>query len=291
MQVVLHCGVYSTDMTQLLDALRANCTEDLPHRTQVSDPEHIRVFLRRLLRTAGGSELSDDARGLIMDVADIPTNTERVILSNPAILGTYRDFAKSGQFFPNAVRYLQTLTSVFQEDEVEICFAMKNPATLLSSVLQAASTDDLERLLGQGDAMQLRWSNLIARIQQNFPQTPITVWYNEDTPLIWRSLLLHFLRLPEDAPIQEAFMPLASLLSEVDLKRFHAYLQKHPGMTISQERRVIATFIDKFVTDDLLDEEINIDGWNQEYVNHLTALYEEDQHVIAGMENVTLIAP
>ncbi len=291
MQVILHCGVYSTDMVPLLDSLKANEDLKLPFKTQISDPEHIRIFLRKLLRNADVNDVVEDTRHLILDVADIKSDTQRIFLSNPAILGTYRDFEHEGMLFPNVTKYLSILKTVFKDDDLEICFAMRNPATLLSSVLQATRQQNISDLIGNSDPTKLLWSEMIKRIRAFMPDLPITVWYNEDSPLIWRSLLQHLLRLPADADVKNAFQPVASLLSAEDLARFQVYIKKHPGMTLSQERRVIATFIDKFVSKDALEESVEIEGWSQELVDNITRVYEADQKAIAGIPNVTLILP
>ena len=49
-------------------------------------------------------------------------------------------------------------------------------------------------------------------------------------------------------------------------------------------------FLDKYALDEAVEEELDIPGWTDEYVDALTDLYERDIEIIANMRNVTLIA-
>ncbi|MEL6648947.1 MAG: hypothetical protein AAFQ05_14905, partial [Pseudomonadota bacterium] len=65
----------------------------------------------------------------------------------------------------------------------------------------------------------------------------------------------------------------------------------HPGMTEVQKRRVIAAFLDKFVDDDAVEEEYELDGWTSEIIDQMTELYEEDVFNIPRVPGVNLITP
>lgn len=58
-----------------------------------------------------------------------------------------------------------------------------------------------------------------------------------------------------------------------------------------QRRKVVSAFLDKFALPDRIETEVAMPGWTEDLVAEMTALYEEDVHRIAQMENVTFLAP
>lgn len=291
MQIILHCGVYSSDTGLLFEALQKNLGNAVPLRTQVIDPEVTRVVLRKLMRAGRDGHLPDNARDILFEVADVRDDTERLILASPAALGTYRDLVAPQVFFPNAVDYLQVVRQIFANDDMAISYAMRNPATLLSSVVRDAKAPNLEQITGPADPMQLRWSELAARLRQAMPDVHMTIWYNEDIPLIWSEILRIMLDLPDDTPLTMAHAPMFKLLQPDDIQKFEDYIAKHPGMIPAQERRVITTFVEKMARPEMIEEEIGIDGWTQDYVDDLTRHYEADQPMVQAVADVRLILP
>ena len=137
----------------------------------------------------------------------------------------------------------------------------------------------------------VRWSDLIARILNILPNASLTVWCNEDTPLIWAQLIRELGGVDPLTKITGGFDLLASIMSAEGMKRFVTYLKANPPQTEVQKRRIIAAFLEKYALDEEIEEDIDIPGWTDATLNHLTALYEEDVYRIERMEGVTFIAP
>ena len=53
----------------------------------------------------------------------------------------------------------------------------------------------------------------------------------------------------------------------------------------------MSAFLDKYAIDDAIEEELDLPGWDEAYVDMLTELYEEDIFVISRIPGVTVIAP
>lgn len=291
MQIILHCGVHSTDTELLFEALQKNLSDRLPLRTQVIDPEKTRVVLRKLLRAGRDGHLPDNARDILFEVADVQDDTERLILANTAVLGTYRDFVAPNVIFPNAVDYLRVARQIFAKDDLAVSYAMRNPATLLSAVVRDAKARNLEQITDSADPLQLRWSELAERLHHALPDVHMTIWYNEDIPLIWSAILRIMLDMDETTPVAMAHAPMLKLLQPDDIQKFEDYITKHPGMIPSQERRVITTFVEKMARSELIEEDIIIDGWTQDYVDNLTLHYEADQPLVQAVRDIRLILP
>jgi hypothetical protein len=137
----------------------------------------------------------------------------------------------------------------------------------------------------------MRWSELIARIRNAHPDLPITVWCNEDTPLIWSQIVREIAGIDATVPIAGEFALLSEIMTKPGLQRFHAYIDSHPGMTEVQKRRVIAAFLDKFADEAAIEEELDVPGWTEAVVNRLTELYDEDLYEIQRLDGVQMITP
>ena len=130
-----------------------------------------------------------------------------------------------------------------------------------------------------------------ASIREAAPNVPITLWCNEDTPLIWAQIIRDLAGLEHGEKITGGFDLLSDIMSREGMRRFRAYLHEHQGMTEMQKRRVIAAFLDKFALEDALEEELDIPGWTDELVEELTEIYDEDVFHIQRMPGVQMITP
>ena len=140
------------------------------------------------------------------------------------------------------------------------------------------------------DPRQLRWSGMIERIQENNPGCPITVWCNEDTPLIWPQILREITDTDAGFAFEGDNDVLQAIMTPEGLAKMEAFLAAQPPANEMQRRRVIAAFLDKFALEDELIEEIDLPGWTPEMVEEMTAAYEEDVYVIERMAGVNFIA-
>ena len=97
--------------------------------------------------------------------------------------------------------------------------------------------------------------------------------------------------LSANEPIEGGYDLLAEIMSVEGMTRLKGYLESHPDMTEMQTRRVITTFLDKFAIDDMIGEELDLDGWTDPLIGQLTEQYEEDLFTISRVPNVELLAP
>jgi len=97
--------------------------------------------------------------------------------------------------------------------------------------------------------------------------------------------------MPEEAPFTGEFTLLDEIMTAPGLKRFHDYLESHPGMSESQKRRVMVAFLDKFARHDAIEEEVSIFGWTDALIDELTEGYDADLQVIQDLPEIDLITP
>jgi hypothetical protein len=62
-------------------------------------------------------------------------------------------------------------------------------------------------------------------------------------------------------------------------------------MNETQKRRVIAAFLDKFAVEDAIEEELDVPGWTDDFIEHLSTAYDDDLADIQRIPLVNLITP
>ena len=82
-----------------------------------------------------------------------------------------------------------------------------------------------------------------------------------------------------------------SISSEEGFTRFQAYLEKRPEMNERQQRKVMFAFAERFGRADVLEQDVNVPGWNAQMVYDLTAQHETDLANINAISGVRLVLP
>ena len=86
--------------------------------------------------------------------------------------------------YEQAEAKIHALHQLFPDDEIELSLALRNPATFLPVAFAESKAATPKTYLQSLHPTQIRWSDLVRRIQGLFPMTQLTVWCNEDTPMI-----------------------------------------------------------------------------------------------------------
>ena len=240
MQVILHTGAHRTDDERLLKTLLNN-KEDFSRRgVAIPGPGKYRTLLKDTFLAMDAAEPAEDAREVLIDAILDDETAERLILSNPNFFGSPRFALGRDRFYPHAVLRLRQLSQLFHSDRIEMFMAICNPATFVPNVLSKAPPPLKAEILGAIDLSALRWSDMLSSIRATVPNVSITVWCNEDTPLIWSEIIRKMAGLAPGEKITGGFDLLRDIMTREGMKRFRAYLADHPDMTEPHKRRVIA---------------------------------------------------
>lgn len=293
MQVVLHLGVHATDSDKLLKTLLRNADDFRSEGVAIPGPGKYRKLMSEMLNALNGAPPAPDARDVLIDTIldEDPQNVDRLILCHEHLFSVPKIAFKGGVMYRKAEERLTTLAQVFAEDELEIFLAIRNPATLLPAIYENTPHDSFGAFLDGFDPLSLRWTDFATRLVNTLPGHHITLWCDEDSPLIWGELVRELAGVDYSRKIIGAFSRLAEIMSKEGMKRFRGYLAEHPDMTEIQKRRVMVAFLDKYALEDEIEKELDLPGWTEDYVDALTDQYEEDLFDLARMPGVTLIAP
>lgn len=293
MQVVLHTGLHETDSDRLFKTLLRNRDGLRPEGIAIPGPGKYRKLISEMLNTLGDMPPSPDARDVLLDsIPDEDTgHVDRLILSHENLFSVPKIAFQGGVVYRKAEQRLRTLREVFSGDVFEVFIALRNPATYLPALLGATPHETIPQLMQGLDPAQLRWSDLIARITGALPGVPVTVWCDEDSPLIWGELVRELAGVEPTHPIIGAYSRMADIMSQEGMTRFRAYLAEKPDLTEIQIRRVMVAFLDKYADETKVEHELDLPGWDADLIEDLTDQYEEDIFDVGRMPGVTLITP
>ena len=291
MRVIIHAGAHNTDNDRLLACLFENGDLLAQHGTHLPDPSQYRRVIRDILQQAEGGALMPQARAALGEALGDIRTANRLVLSNEGFFGTPRMAVGGGLFYRAAEQRLDLFRQMFPGDRIELFLGLRDPAGYLPALLARTSLVGMDDLLRGCDPAHMCWSELIGRIRHSLPEIALTVWCNEDTPLIWGRILRAMAGLPDGIDLAGEFALLPEIMSPAGTARFHDYMNRNSGLKDSQKGRIVEAFLDKFADQAALEEEFDVPGWTAETISTLTALYDADIQQIRQMPGVRLILP
>lgn len=291
MQLILHTGAHYTEEDRLLKSLQSNHDLLTQAGTHVPSPATYRGLFRDTLNAMYKTSASDGARDVLLDAVMGDSDADRVIFSDANFFRTPATAVVEGMLYPAAPVRMMRMAQLFPEDELQIFMGIRNPATLLPVLYDVSADKSPPQFWGDKDPLDVRWSDTLALLRDSAPEIPVTVWCNEDAPLIWGQIMREMAGLPTMAPLDGEFDLLETIMRPEGMKRFKSYLASHPEMTMAEHPRVIAAFLDKYVIDDALEEELDMPSWTEELVEEMTEVYDEDVARIQEIPGVRVILP
>lgn len=288
MEIALHFGAHCTDEDRLLKTLQANAALLKAEGTVIPPSGKARPALRKSLQKRGLDLLPGATSPLLGELTG-GEPAERIILSYEGFLGTYATVLAGDKMYPNGAVRAAMLRDLFPGHEVSFFLALRNPATFVPAIFAASSIEDFNTFIAGHDLAAIRWSHVIRDLREACADVPLTVWCNEDLPLVWpdvlRAVAGHGGTLAgEDAILQE-------IMTEAGYGRLQEYLRNNPPLTLDKWHKVVTAFLKKYADESKIDEEIALPGWSEDLIAGLSDLYEKDVARIAAMADITTIQP
>ena len=290
MRIVYHLGAHCTDEDRLVRCLLKNRAVLAEQAIAVPSPTRYRKLLRDTAMQLRGQTASEDTQALVLQqILDEP-DADRVILSWPSFL-SFPAWALRGSLYAQAGERVRAFTRIFPGAEAEFHLALRNPATFLPSLQDAVNAKGREDILTDVNPLDIRWSDTVRQILIHNPGIPLTVWCNEETPLIWPEVLQAVSGHAPGLALVDDDDLLASIMTEIGMGRMKAYCAEHPPQSVTQRRRIVTAFLEKFARPDQVEQEIALPGWTDDLVEALTHAYLQDVERIKRLPGVTLIEP
>lgn len=291
MEVVIHAGAHFTDDDRLIGCLLRNTDMLTATGTYAPDPRLFRRALRGTMHDALDHGVTGQGKETVHRSLAMDETTNRLILSNHSLFGTPKMAVGRGRFYPGSEERLAVLHDIFSGDTLELFLGLRNPATFLPALFETVPTQDMDTFLGEFEPEEFAWSETLEALTERFPDMPITVWCNEDSPLIWGEILREMAGLTPNAEIDGEFDLLKNIMTEPGMTRFEKFIGKRPNLSEAQKRRVAQAFLEKFAKLDEIEEELDLPGWDEARIEDLTDAYDNDLEVISRLPGVTLLSP
>ena len=135
------------------------------------------------------------------------------------------------------------------------------------------------------------WSDVIKLIRDENPEIPITVWCNEDTPLICPLVLAAVSGIEPDTPLDGADRIARTLLTTEGQDSLTQTIGSSITATMLETLTALDQHMSIYADEDTLEEVIDLPDWTNAHVEAMSEAYEEDVERIAQLGNVRLISP
>jgi len=288
MRIVYHLGAHCTDDDRLVRCLLKNRGVLAEQGIMVPSPTRYRKLMRDTAVQLRGQTASEETQALILEqIMEEPT-AERLILCWDSFL-SFPTWAVRGSLYNFAGERIRAFTQVFPKIEAEFHLAIRNPATFLPALQEKVQAKGGGDILANVNPIELLWSDTISQIRLQNPDVPLTVWCDEETPLIWPEVLQAVSGHADGTVLVDDNEVLALVMSDIGMARMKAYCAEHPPQSVAQRRRIVTAFLEKFARIDQVEMEIDLPGWTDEIVSDLTARYLEDVERIHRLPGVSLI--
>ncbi|TCP38039.1 hypothetical protein [Rhodovulum marinum] len=289
MELVYHIGAHCTDDDRLLKGLLKNRGTLSKQGIIVPGPSRYRPILREMLVSLRGKPATPEMQQIILDAAMDEDEARRLIFVNQSFLCVPQKVLGQHMLYPMAGEKSHWLAQLFPNEPCEFFLGLRNPATFIPALFARSREKDFEGFIAGIEPRALTWSDMVRRIRQANPRARLTVWCNEDTPLIWPELLERASGIAPGTPLRGADDLLDTIMRPAGLKRMAAYLAENPPVNEAQRRRVVAAFLDKYALPDAVEEELDAPGWTAALVDELTDRYEADLSEIEAIEGVEVV--
>ncbi len=290
MRIAYHLGVHCTDDDRLVRTLHRNKDLLAEAGIEVPAPERYRNLIRDTAIQLKGQAAPTETQALVLDQIMEAEVADRLVLSWENFLA-FPAWAVKGQLYRTGGDRMRAIRNIFPDIEAEFFIGLRNPATYLPELHRRQRGRPYDEFIEGTDPLNLRWSDLILNLRERNPEVQITVWADEDTPLIWPEVLQAVADLSEDIALDGENDLLASLMTGDGMIRLASYLDAHPPQTMGQRRRIVSAFLDKFAQTEKLDMSVELPGWTEDMVTTMTETYERDMAYIATLPGVTYLAP
>lgn len=288
--LAFHIGAPNTDNGQLTWSLRKDAQPLLERGVMIRRPGTYLPAVTKLMRKQDKEPVTDQEREELLASIIKDQEVSRLILTSSSFLGSPSWMLGGGRLFRNAGRNTAALRSAFPGNPCEFFLGLRDPATLIGPVFKSQSGRTWEQFAGGTDFMNLRWSDVVADIQAHNPGCRITVWCNEETPVIWPGILGQVTGLGDSFRFSGGLDITRGIISEQGYERLEAYLASRPGLSEDQRERVQELFLTYFHSEEAVEEEIDLPGWSQALVDAMGEAYLSDTELIRRMPGVTFLS-
>lgn len=288
MQITLHLGAHATDDDRLMRSLMGNADLLAREGTYVPGPSRFRTAMRDVVTRLKGAPASQEVEEVLLETILDTGDARHIVLSNDAFLCGASMIMAGGGYYARADRSAW-LRKLFPSHQVRFALGLRNPATHVAALMARQKDRSLQDFMQGVKPEALAWSAPVAAILAANPGTPLLVWCNEDTPLLWPELMRRVADYRGAGPLQGGLDMAATLLPDGRLKALEGLLQAAPPPDAMAWRRAVAGFLRQHARPEELQQEIDLPDWGAWMVERMSAAYDADCAQLRGFPGVTFL--
>lgn len=291
MQVVIHAGAAFTDEGGIMRSLLSNGEVLRQNGTVSMGPRRYKTIIKPVLDAMSVNPAQSDLVYQIRNQLPADPKVDRAIFSSPDYIGELPTAIHEGQFYPHAGQRMAILNQVFEDHQVELFLGLLNPGSFIPKVLMSLPDAQRNKITRNTDLSCLSWLSVIEDIRDLAPNVAITLWCNEDTPLIWGDLLRALGGVGQDIAIQDEHALYTSLLTDIGKREFLALIRQHPEPVGQVLRHDLIEILETHAQPDKVEEELNLPGWSTGILDAFSELYEQDLARLRTMPDIRFLSP
>ncbi len=291
MQIAFQIGANCTDEDRLLKSVLKNADSLLRQHIAVPGPGKYRSLIRETIQGLDGARPAPDTRDILLDAIIDNDNVRRIVMTNDNFICVPNRIFENGLFYPQAEPKTRSLHQLFPDDDISLFMGIRNPVTFLQETLKRAKAVTLSEYLGLMHPEEVRWSDVIRRIKAGAPDTPLTVWCNEDTPLLWEQLIRALSGLHPDVDVVGGLDMLSSIITDAGMAQLAETLRTAPPATDAARYDLIASIWEQHAIEDAVEDVIDLPELDPVLVAEMSDAYEDDLGKIAAIDGITLLMP
>ena len=290
MKLVIHAGVAFSDNGRLLQSLQANGRMFLYYGASIPKHRRYRQLVQPVLDSLWTEPPTPTLHEQFRQAVPAVPGVKRTMVTDEEILGGVTKIIRDDRFYPLAGKRLAYLDQILDDIQIEVFLGIVNPGVFIPKVLNSLTEKRRLSAIESTDFSSLSWLSFVEDIRAKAPNVNVTLWSNEDTPLIWGDILRAMGDLQDDVPLKDEYSLLTSLLSPTGQREVTSLTQQDPAPTKEALRNDLSFLLNDFADPDQIEEEIDLPGWTDELLNAFTELYEQDINKIREMPDVKFLS-
>lgn len=291
MEIAFHLGAHQTDKDFLVRCLMRNRAALLEQGIAVPGPARYRQQLRQLGFEMREAVTNAETQEALLDGILDEDEVRRVVFSSDNFLSLPKWAVHEGHFYHAAGDRVGLLRHLFPAAKVELFLAIRSPATFLPALVAGDRSGAFLTQVQKSDPMDLRWSRTLAQITEALPDVPITVWCDEDTPLLWPEILRHVSGHSPEMVLDGWLAWYWTIVTPKAHEAMRRWFEQHPPVDDLSRRKTLSVMLSRMARPEAVESDPLLPGWTEETVEALEAIYEEDLDLIGTLPGVTLLEP
>lgn len=289
MHVAIYSGAAFTDAGRLFRSLQANASTLRDNGVTLLGPRRSRKVFSPPLNALGDGPLPPQAVEIMKSLAPTDSPNKRIIITNPNLIGEATQAIGHGQIYPDAGQRLAALSEVYASHTVEVFIGLVNLGSFIPKALMSLPNSTRQDIIRSTDFSCLSWMSMVENIRNLAPNVQITLWPNEDAPLLWGDIVRNLGGLNHATPLADEFSLLSSLISPEGQQRVLELTQQaHPLDRASLIEQLAGIFAQHAVPEEI-EEEVDLPGWSTDIVDAFTELYAQDLARLSSTPGVRLL--